>query len=210
MARELLPYQLVERSIIKKYRKEIWNPFIESAKDYSLICDGDTILVNMDGSANAVLIAKLLQHLKRISDTEFDIVFQSDDNYSELNIPTVPKAEGYNKIASTECFDDVIELTLDSILNDSRITSILPQKDGVIRPLFCIKRDYIKAFARYNSLDYKAIDSDKPATSELINQLDTTNPGIAHSIFKSVHSVCLDTMLGYESGGEHHSYLEKY
>ena len=26
MKRELEPYQLIERSIIKKYRKELWNP----------------------------------------------------------------------------------------------------------------------------------------------------------------------------------------
>ena len=28
MKREMEPYQLIERSIIKKYRKELWTPFI--------------------------------------------------------------------------------------------------------------------------------------------------------------------------------------
>ena len=28
MKRELEPYQMIERSIIKKYRKELWTPFI--------------------------------------------------------------------------------------------------------------------------------------------------------------------------------------
>ena len=28
MKREMEPYQLIERSIIKKYRKELWPPFI--------------------------------------------------------------------------------------------------------------------------------------------------------------------------------------
>ena len=28
MKREMEPYQLIERSIIKKYRKELWTPFL--------------------------------------------------------------------------------------------------------------------------------------------------------------------------------------
>ena len=30
MARELQPYEQIERSLIKKYRKQLWNPFIAS------------------------------------------------------------------------------------------------------------------------------------------------------------------------------------
>ena len=37
MKRELEPHQLIERSLIKKYRKSIWNPFIAAVKRYNLI-----------------------------------------------------------------------------------------------------------------------------------------------------------------------------
>ena len=37
MKRELEPYQLIERSIIKKYRKELWTPFIVAVKRYELM-----------------------------------------------------------------------------------------------------------------------------------------------------------------------------
>ena len=37
MARELEPYQNIERSIIKKFRKEIWRPFIEAVQRYELV-----------------------------------------------------------------------------------------------------------------------------------------------------------------------------
>ena len=40
MARELSRRQLIERSIIKKYRKELWNPFIAAVKRYQLIQAG--------------------------------------------------------------------------------------------------------------------------------------------------------------------------
>ena len=42
MKREMEPYQLIERSIIKKYRKELWTPFIVAVKRYELIKAGDT------------------------------------------------------------------------------------------------------------------------------------------------------------------------
>ena len=41
MARTLERYQLIERSIIKKYRKALWNPFTYAVKKYELIRPGD-------------------------------------------------------------------------------------------------------------------------------------------------------------------------
>ena len=45
MPRELEPYQMIERSIVKKYKKELWNPFIRAVKQYELIKEGDKIAV---------------------------------------------------------------------------------------------------------------------------------------------------------------------
>ena len=36
MERQMEPCQLIERSIIKKYRKELWTPFIVAVKRYEL------------------------------------------------------------------------------------------------------------------------------------------------------------------------------
>ena len=46
MKRELKPHQLIERSLIKKYRKSIWNPFIAAVKRYNLIEENDKISVS--------------------------------------------------------------------------------------------------------------------------------------------------------------------
>ena len=43
MSRELTPQEAAERSLIKKYRKELWNPFIAAVKRYELIAPGDRI-----------------------------------------------------------------------------------------------------------------------------------------------------------------------
>ncbi len=86
MSRELQKHQLVERSIIKTYRKEIWNPFIEGVKNYELVNDGDKIAVCISGGKDSMLMAKLLQQLQKISDTKFELVFLTmDPGYNEAN-----------------------------------------------------------------------------------------------------------------------------
>ncbi len=86
MSRELTFNQIAERSIIKTYRKTIWNPFVEACKSYKLINNGDKIAVCISGGKDSVLMAKCLQQLKRISDTDFELEFICmDPGYNEAN-----------------------------------------------------------------------------------------------------------------------------
>jgi tRNA(Ile)-lysidine synthase TilS/MesJ len=75
MARELTAKQQLERSIIKKYRKDLWNKFVMGIKEYDLICDGDKICVALSGGKSSLLMAKCLQHLKMYSKVDFDVEF---------------------------------------------------------------------------------------------------------------------------------------
>ena len=86
MKREMEPYQLIERSIIKKYRKELWTPFIVAVKRYELIKAGDKIAVCISGGKDSMLMAKLMQELQRHSDVPFELVFLvMDPGYNEIN-----------------------------------------------------------------------------------------------------------------------------
>ncbi len=86
MARTLEKYQLIERSIIKKYRKALWNPFAYAVKKYELIQPGDKIAVCVSGGKDSMLMAKLMQELHRHSDVPFDLVFLvMDPGYNEVN-----------------------------------------------------------------------------------------------------------------------------
>lgn len=75
MKKTLEPYQLIERSIIKKYRKELWTPFIVAVKRYELVQAGDRIAVCISGGKDSMLLAKLMQELHRHSNVPFDLVF---------------------------------------------------------------------------------------------------------------------------------------
>lgn len=86
MSKELETYQLIERSIQKKFRKTIWNPFISAIKRYELIEPGDKIAACISGGKDSMLMAKLLQQLQRYSNVPFELVFLvMDPGYNEIN-----------------------------------------------------------------------------------------------------------------------------
>ena len=76
----------VERSIHKKYRKEIWNRFIEGVKGYDMVQSGDRIAVCISGGKDSMLLAKLMQELERHGDVPIHLEFLvMDPGYSEEN-----------------------------------------------------------------------------------------------------------------------------
>ena len=44
----------------------------------------------------------------------------------------------------------------------------------------------------------------------LLRRLKRDNPDIEKSIFNSIHAVCLDTMVGYKTGGHEYDFHEIY
>lgn len=86
MARKLTFEQQVERSIIKTYRNDIWNPFVEACKSYRLIEAGDKIAVCISGGKDSVLLAMCMKHLHKYSDVPFELEFICmDPGYNETN-----------------------------------------------------------------------------------------------------------------------------
>ena len=92
--------QLVERSLIKRFRKDIWAPFIKAVKEYNLIKANDKIAVCISGGKDSFLLAKLMQNLHRFSDIPFELEYivmdpgytkhhrnQIEDNAKLLEIP---------------------------------------------------------------------------------------------------------------------------
>ena len=86
MSRELDACQLVERSINKKYRKELWTPFMQAVRRYELIQPGDRIAVCISGGKDSMLLAKLMQELRRHTEVPFELAFLvMDPGYNAAN-----------------------------------------------------------------------------------------------------------------------------
>lgn len=86
MPRELTPRETAERSLIKTYRKTLWNPFIAAVKRYGLVEPGDRIAVCISGGKDSMVLAKLMQELLRHTEQPFELVFLAmDPGYAPAN-----------------------------------------------------------------------------------------------------------------------------
>lgn len=86
MSRTLEKHTEIERSIIKKFRKPIWNNFIGAVKEYQLISPGDRIAVCISGGKDSMLLAKCIEQLNRHSEVPFEAVYLvMDPGYNKKN-----------------------------------------------------------------------------------------------------------------------------
>ncbi len=82
----------IEKSIIKKYRKEIWSKFIKSIKQYDLIKENDKIAVCLSGGKDSMLMAKCFQELKSHNVLPFEIEFLlMDPGYQKKELEKIKK-----------------------------------------------------------------------------------------------------------------------
>lgn len=56
-------YKEIERSIIKKFRKDIWSKFVKAVADYELIKPEDNVMVCISGGKDSFLLAKCTEEL---------------------------------------------------------------------------------------------------------------------------------------------------
>lgn len=140
---------------------------------------------------------------------------------------------GCNKIALGHHFSDVVETTVMGMFYGSQLQAMPPKLRSrnfpgmeLIRPMYCIHEDDIIAWQRYNGLEFiqcacrfteraaahgnDGSSSKRQEVKLLLRELRRKNPDIEKSIFHSIHSVCLDTMVGYKSSGVEHTFVDCY
>ena len=140
---------------------------------------------------------------------------------------------GCNKIALGHHYDDVIETILMGMLHGAQIQTMMPKLHStnfkgmeLIRPLYLVREESIKAWRDYNNLHFiqcacKFTDtcttcnngenhSKRQETKELIRALKQNNPNVEKCIFKSVENVNLNTVIAYKQNGLRHHFLENY
>ena len=140
---------------------------------------------------------------------------------------------GCNKIALGHHYDDVIETILMGMLYGSQIQTMMPKLHStnfegmeLIRPLYLVREDDIKAWRDYNNLRFiqcacnftdtcttcnnEENRSKRVEIKELIKTLKQTNPYVEGNIFKSIENVNLDTIVAYKKDGVKHHFLDTY
>ena len=176
-------------------------------------------------------------------------IFESDIFESVFNIEKSPcylcarmrrghlyhfaKDMGCNKIALGHHYDDVIETILMGMLYSGQIQTMMPKLHSInfegmelIRPLYLVREDDIKAWRDYNDLRFiqcacKFTDTCTTCNNEenqskrieiknLISELKKTNRFVEGNIFKSVENVNLNTIVAYKKDGVKHNFLDTY
>ena len=83
-------FKEIERTIIKNYRKKIWQKFIRGINEFDMIQQGDKIAVCISGGKDSMLLAKCFQELKRHGKIDFELVFLvMDPGYSKKNMKKI-------------------------------------------------------------------------------------------------------------------------
>jgi tRNA(Ile)-lysidine synthase TilS/MesJ/rhodanese-related sulfurtransferase len=169
----------------------------------------------------------------------FDSVFNVEKNPCYLcarmrrgYLYSFAKELGCNKIALGHHYDDVIETILMGMLYGAQVQTMMPKLHStnfegmeLIRPLYLVREDDIKAWRDYNDLHFiqcacKFTDtcttcnnenrSKRVEVKELIAEMKKTNPFVESNIFKSVENVNLSTVVAYKQDGVRHHFLDTY
>lgn len=86
LSKQLEKHQEIERSIIKKYRKAIWNGFVGAVQEYELINANDCIAVCISGGKDSMILAKCMELLQRHSEVPFSLKYiVMDPGYATEN-----------------------------------------------------------------------------------------------------------------------------
>lgn len=135
-----------------------------------------------------------------------------------------------NKIALGHHLNDIIETTVMAMFHSGQLQTMAPKVRSqhftgmqLIRPLYCVREEDILAWVQENQLSFLQCacritrdnvqgtgNSKRQETKELLAKLKKSNPEIEKNIFRSLHTVCLDTFPMYKIGKEKHSFLENY
>ena len=125
----------IEKSIIKKYRKKIFVPFVKAIKEFNLIEENDKIAVCISGGKDSFLLAKCMQEIKKHGKFNFDLEFVvMNPGYSEENI---------NKIK-----ENLNILGINAHIFESPIFNVADTTDNPCYMCAKMRRGYLYSYAK--------------------------------------------------------------
>ncbi len=104
-------YEQVEESIRTTFRDTLWEPFCRAVRDYALVRPGDRIAVCISGGKDSMLLAKLMQELRRRAEIPFDAVYLvMDPGYNAVNRQKIEHNAALLNVPITVFETDVFEI----------------------------------------------------------------------------------------------------
>ena len=104
----------IEKSIIKRFRKEIWRPFVKALNEYEMIQEGDQIAVCISGGKDSMLLAKCMQEILRHGKMEFGLKFLvMDPGYNPENRKMIEENAKIMGIPITVFESDIFNVVVD-------------------------------------------------------------------------------------------------
>lgn len=111
IGRKAKSLELIERSIVKSYRKHIWIRFIKAIKEYELLEPGDKVAVAISGGKDSLLLAKLFQELHKYSIFDFEVEYIAmDPGYTKEVRDDLVRILEYLKIPAVIYESDVFQV----------------------------------------------------------------------------------------------------
>ena len=105
----------IEKSIIKKFRKEIYSRFVRAVKDFELIKENDKIAVCISGGKDSFILAKCMQELKRHNKFNFDLIYiVMNPGYNKENLDKIKENANYLNIPIEIFNTNIFEVTNES------------------------------------------------------------------------------------------------
>ncbi|MDO5696092.1 MAG: ATP-binding protein [Eubacteriales bacterium] len=138
---------------------------------------------------------------------------------------------GCNKIALGHHFDDVIETTLLAVLYNGQFKTMMPKLRStnfkgmeLIRPMYMIKEPDIIDWMKFNALTFiqcacrltencvigQGGGSKRAEMKLLVSKMRKANPILDNNIFRSIHNVNLNTVIGYACDGVEYAFPDFY
>ena len=104
----------IEKSIRKKFHKQLFSRFAKAVRDYELVQEGDKIAVCISGGKDSMLMAKLFQELKKHNKVAFELEFLvMDPGYSEANRQVIENNAKRMDIPITVFESDIFDAVYD-------------------------------------------------------------------------------------------------
>lgn len=112
---ELSRAEEIEKSIRKKFHKQLFSKFAKAINEYKLVQENDKIAVCISGGKDSMLLAKLFQELKKHNKFPFELVFLvMDPGYHPINRATIENNAKLMNVPITifeaDIFDTVYEI----------------------------------------------------------------------------------------------------